>query len=92
MIAEIVFRDGRLRGSDSLMPAAYTTAVSQNVQPGSMALRRTGSACLNVRLVPRPKDRPMAPNPGLLTLRPDEPKGSVLTMMGRIEMNRIWMR
>lgn len=36
------------------------------------------------QLVPRPKDRSMAPKPGLLISRPDEPNGSVLTMMGGI--------
>jgi hypothetical protein len=43
---------------------AILTAVSQNVQPSSIAFKRTGSACSRVRLLPRPKLMPMAPKPG----------------------------
>lgn len=72
----IVSVTDRIRPENSLL-----TAVSQNVQPSSIALRSTGSACSGVRLVPRPKERPIAPKPGVLTSMPEEPKGSVWTMI-----------
>jgi hypothetical protein len=59
------------------------TAVSQKVQPNSMALSRTGSASSRLRLDPRPKLMPMAPKPGDGTVM--SPKGIVLTIMNEIE-------
>jgi hypothetical protein len=50
--------------------------VSQKV-----AFNRTGSASTGVRFVPKPKERPIQPKLGLLTVTPDEPKGSVSTIM-----------
>jgi hypothetical protein len=55
------------------------TAVSQNVQPSSIAFSNTGSASSRLRLLPRPKLIPIAPNPGTgiwMSL-----KGSVLTIL-----------
>lgn len=40
------------------------TAVSQNVQPSSIAFVRTGSASSRLKLVPIAELRPIAPNPG----------------------------
>lgn len=40
------------------------TAVSQKVQPSSIAFNSTGSACSRVSLLPKPKLMPIAPKPG----------------------------
>lgn len=55
------------------------TAVSQKVQPSSIALSKTGSASSRLRLDPRPKLMPMAPKPGEGTSI--SRKGTVLTMV-----------
>lgn len=65
------------------------TAVSQKVQPSSMAFKSTGSACSRVRLFPKPKLMPMAPKPGVGTSM--SANGSVLTILSR-ERISIWIR
>lgn len=55
------------------------TAVSQNVQPSSMAFKRTGSDCARSRSVPMEELRPMAPKPGTGTCW--SPMDSVLTIV-----------
>lgn len=54
-------------------------AVSQNVQPSSIAFKRTGSACSRFISDPMAALRPMAPKPGTGTCWP--PNGSELTML-----------
>lgn len=46
------------------------TAVSQKVQPSSIALSNTGSASSRDRSDPKPKLKPMAPKPGTGTWTP----------------------
>lgn len=55
------------------------TAVSQKVQPSSMALRSTGSACSADILVLMNDVMPIAPKPGTGTRMPA--KGRVLTIL-----------
>lgn len=54
------------------------TAVSQNVQPSSIAFKRTGSDCSKLRSDPIAELRPMAPKPGTGTCCP--PSGSVFVI------------
>lgn len=54
------------------------TAVSQKVHPSSSAFSKTGSASSRLKLLPKPKLKPIAPKPGDGTVR--SPKGSVLTI------------
>lgn len=62
-----------------LIQSPWLTAVSQNVHPSSIAFRRTGSASSRLRLLPKPKLRPIAPKPGDGTWV--SLKGSVLVIL-----------
>jgi hypothetical protein len=75
----------KLPSRDSLTPAEYSTAVSQNVQPRSIARRRRGSAAVGEREVPMPWERPIAPKPGMGMER--EEKGR---WVGILEFFQLW--
>lgn len=57
-----------VRHNDFSFLREWLTAVSQNVQPSSTALKRTGSAWSKLRSVPMAEFSPIAPKPGTGTL------------------------
>jgi hypothetical protein len=62
------------------------TAVSQKVHPSSSAFNKTGSASSRLKLLPKPKLKPIAPKPGDGTLI--SPKGIVLTIVAGDEKTK----